>query len=76
VKNRIWERASMEKGFLCIGCLEQRIGRELMPNDFTSVPINEPCDWDTPRLLDRKGWTKANPKLLSEDERFEVAALR
>lgn len=26
--------------FLCIGCLEKRLGRELIPSDFSSVPLN------------------------------------
>ena len=40
--------------FLCIGCLERRIGRRLDADDFTGVPINDPDDpWHTPRLADR-----------------------
>jgi hypothetical protein len=27
---------------LCIGCLEQRIGRTLMASDFTAAPVNDP----------------------------------
>ena len=27
---------------LCIGCLEQRIGRTLMSCDFTDAPVNNP----------------------------------
>jgi len=27
---------------LCIGCLEQRIGRTLMASDFTDAPVNDP----------------------------------
>jgi hypothetical protein len=27
-------------GCLCIGCLEERIGRRLTPADFTDAPIN------------------------------------
>lgn len=37
--------------FLCIGCLEVRLGRMLTPADFTNVPVNDPT-WRhrTPRL--------------------------
>jgi hypothetical protein len=27
-------------GFLCIGCLERRIGRRLVADDFTGCPLN------------------------------------
>lgn len=29
-------------GMLCIGCLEQRLGRELTPDDFTDCSLNSP----------------------------------
>jgi hypothetical protein len=36
VKRRVWEAAGMAKmdGCLCIGCLERRLGRTLIPEDF------------------------------------------
>lgn len=37
VKERVWEAAGMaatRSGCLCIGCLERRIGRTLVPKDF------------------------------------------
>src|SRR5262249_7983783 len=39
--------------YLCIGCLELRLGRRLVPDDFTDAPLNE-CRGDSPRLHDRK----------------------
>ena len=44
--------------YLCIGCLERRLGRPLTAVDFEPPPsyvregywINDPDDWDTPRL--------------------------
>jgi hypothetical protein len=45
------------EGFLCIGCLETRLGRRLLATDFTDAPINRPTPWNTPRLaaaLDRR----------------------
>lgn len=29
-------------GMLCIGCLEQRLGRQLVASDFTDATINDP----------------------------------
>jgi hypothetical protein len=40
--------------FLCIGCLEKRLGRMLKSADFSRFPINDPSPWDTPRLASRK----------------------
>jgi hypothetical protein len=54
VKDSVWQCAGMGRGFLCIGCLEARLGRQLRPRDFTDAPINDPDDpWKTPRLLSR-----------------------
>lgn len=43
VHDEIWEEAVPEfEGMLCIGCLEERLGRELTPDDFpTDLPVNE-----------------------------------
>lgn len=65
VTAEVWKAAGMpaptlrrynetDGDFLCIGCLEGRLGRELTAADFTDAPINEPSPWDTPRLQDRK----------------------
>lgn len=40
VFDRIWAEAGMEKGMLCILCLETRLGRLLTRADFTSAPVN------------------------------------
>jgi hypothetical protein len=44
VTNRIWMKYVPErKGFLCIGCLETRMGRTLDAKDFPAhLPINNP----------------------------------
>lgn len=44
VDDHIWEAAIREKPaeILCIGCLEERIGRKLVPADFPPIPINDP----------------------------------
>ena len=53
VKDEVWLQAcgyiegklpgeGLGKQFLCIGCLERRIGRTLMCYDFTDAPVNNP----------------------------------
>ena len=58
VEDEVWDAAvgpdSFIRGsYLCIGCLELRLGRRLVPDDFTDAPLNE-CRGDSPRLHDRK----------------------
>ncbi|MBT1509460.1 hypothetical protein KIP88_03000 [Bradyrhizobium sp. SRL28] len=57
VHDRVWAAAGMPpmsmfetKDFLCIGCLEARLGRRLNPDDFTDASINQPDRWSSPRL--------------------------
>lgn len=55
--NRTLDQFGIAEGYLCVGCLEKRIGRELMADDFTDAPVNDPHPWNTPRLaaaLDRR----------------------
>jgi hypothetical protein len=55
VRDRIWQAAGLEEwsGYVCIGCLEKRLGRQLRPKDFTDHVFNTlPC---TPRLQKRRG---------------------
>lgn len=41
VKPEVWFQAhNSERGFLCIGCLEERLGRRLVAEDFTNASIN------------------------------------
>lgn len=42
VHEEIWAYATLDKpaNFLCIGCLEKRIGRILTPADFSNVYLN------------------------------------
>jgi RNA polymerase sigma-32 factor len=47
VHDELWDRAHKHaprraKGYLCIGCLEDRIGRKLTPVDFTDALCNSP----------------------------------
>jgi hypothetical protein len=41
--------------FLCVGCLEERLGRRLVPVDFPDFSINDDDPWNSARLVDRKG---------------------
>ncbi|ESZ68167.1 hypothetical protein X727_23085 [Mesorhizobium sp. L103C119B0] len=65
VTRSVWRAAGMPKdrvlgydetdgNFLCIPCLETRIGRDLQPADFPDLPVNEPSPWNTPLLAARK----------------------
>src|SRR5262245_56463189 len=55
VRKSVWKASGMEPmgGCLCIGCLEQRIGRKLRPRDFTRHEFNNMPG--TERLLQRRG---------------------
>lgn len=39
--------------YLCIGCLEIRLGRELFAGDFTAAPLNATRPQNSDRLNDR-----------------------
>ena len=54
VRAEVWSAGGLASGFLCIGCLEARLGRVLTPSDFPALPVNEWSPWDTPRLESRK----------------------
>ena len=58
VHDEIWDRHGPVRGCLCIGCLEDRVGRRLRPEDFTDAPINgdRGCH-QSERLRDRLGIT-------------------
>lgn len=65
VRPEIWAAVTSlgASGFLCIGCLEKRLGRQLTSRDFTTAPINVPDPWDTPRLAAAKGRPAPPPRL-------------
>ena len=58
VRDEVWAAAGMDtgaiplggRGFLCMGCLETRLGRRLLPGDFIDAPVNWPSAIDTPRM--------------------------
>lgn len=56
VHNALWAEAGMKPdgGMLCIGCLEDRLGRTLTMNDFTDAPVNHGyAEGYSPRLQAR-----------------------
>lgn len=37
-----WDPETTMAGFLCIECLEARLGRSLTKSDFSDAPVNDP----------------------------------
>jgi hypothetical protein len=62
-------------GFLCIGCLEKRLGRELTAEDFPDCPINHQHHLDTPRLASRKKQHKKAPIIPTTEPKYLVKKL-
>jgi hypothetical protein len=46
VPNELWASSGLDStdGMLCLGCLERRIGRPLVPGDFELAPLPEAWD--------------------------------
>ena len=69
VHDDVWAAVGMEPngGWMCISCLEARLGRRLTGADLKDLPINDPRrDDDTPRLAALKtaaAWRRSNPLL-------------
>lgn len=40
-RKEIWQEANLHKGMICIGCLENRLGRFLRKKDFSDCLLNE-----------------------------------
>lgn len=54
VQTNLWLQAvGSINGMLCIGCLEKRIGRQLIKHDFTDCYLNSPKGIKSLRLQDR-----------------------
>lgn len=56
VHDHVWLQSGLGKddGYLCVPCLEARIGRLLSADDFPRLPINNPDHCDTRRLAELK----------------------
>lgn len=59
VLDAVWAAAGDVDGYLCIGCVELRLGRVLTPDDFTPVGLNDDDPCDSVRLRTRKGSGRA-----------------
>jgi len=54
VTDEVWNAAwPTGRGMLCIGCLEDRLGRQLTSDDFTDAPINQGVFGYSERLRQR-----------------------
>lgn len=54
VRDDVWHESGVQPdAFLCLACLEVRLGRELCPDDFLDVPMNRPSWPHSPRLRER-----------------------
>lgn len=52
----VWDQVADRLEVLCIGCLENRLGRKLKPEDFADVPLNHPGVTNkSERLVNRLG---------------------
>lgn len=57
-----WNEYGGEIRFLCIGCLERRLGRRLASADFSDALVNDPNRADSARLAERKGQRERRAK--------------
>jgi len=58
VNTDLWLSAVGSKvGMLCVGCLEDRLGRSLVASDFTDATVNQPrYEPKSQRLMERMGY--------------------
>jgi hypothetical protein len=60
--DEVWAAAGDPGGYWCIGCLEERLGRQLVPEDFADLPLTTSSDHDrSDRLQSRIGTGPALP---------------
>ncbi|MER9590933.1 hypothetical protein NKI94_19270 [Mesorhizobium australicum] len=72
-KDRVLGFDETDGNFLCIPCLEKRLGRDLIPADFADVPVNRPSRSDTPLLAARKAGREAvHPSVPSSTKRWRL----
>lgn len=77
VTDRVWEEATQENErdeMLCIGCLENRLGRKLIGNDFSGAPINRLKSERSERLRDRLFGDGTRKEASMNDRAFFFAA--
>jgi hypothetical protein len=54
VRDEVWAEVG-DAVLLCVGCLEERLGRCLEREDFLAIPLNDDNECDSVRLRIRKG---------------------
>jgi hypothetical protein len=71
VHDEVWAEATRygPAAFLCIGCLERRLRRRLVPADFTDAGINDPTIRATPRRAWSYRTRRLRDRLLGRDRR-------
>lgn len=65
VHDAVWMAAGVSDDtpmttFLCVGCLESRLGRRLRRDDFTLCRVNDLSESDNPRWA----WSYRTPRLV------------
>lgn len=73
VHDELWRAAGCnpEEGvgeFLCVGCLEARLGRRLTPEDFTEGLVSDPWVVNTPRWAWSFRTARLQSRLLGADQ--------
>jgi hypothetical protein len=54
VRDEVWKAAQTDGvRYLCVGCIEERLGRQLTRDDFSDLGINDPSWLKTARLRAR-----------------------
>ena len=53
VRNELWEQAG-NADMLCVGCTEDRLGRQLTRADFIDAPVNWSADWERSERLESR----------------------
>lgn len=65
VQDDLWDSHVHTEGMLCISCLEWRIGRKIILEDFTDCPLNKKYNSLYKKLLIKK-YSRSTPIGLSD----------
>lgn len=61
IKSEIWLTVAHSNELLCVGCLESRLNRYLVPDDFNNRPVNnKKYGHKSARLLNRLEGSRIN----------------
>jgi hypothetical protein len=75
VHDEVWANAGMGPldGLLCVGCLERRLRRRLVPDDFTEARMNDLTFRATPRFAWSYRTRRLRDRLAGRDRRRRPA---